>query len=238
LKLSETSTVPLHVQLRMIIEKEIQKGAFNEKIPSERLLMERFQVSRSTVREAVSLLCQEGVLEKKHGRGTYIKSCTPVEEWISNLNSLSKTIENMGMIPSAKLIQKQIQSNSTIPLNISTEEHYLIERLRFASQLPIAIERHYYPLGIGKLLSTYDLGQIVIYDVLEHELGLTLWETDEMITSRLPTAQEASLLDIPIQTSLLEMKRTLYDQNGREIEYLNSLYRPDLYVFRIKRNRK
>jgi len=238
-RLSETSSVPLHAQLRSLLESDIKEEKFTTKIPSERDLMEKYQVSRATVREAISLLVIDGLLEKRQGKGTFIKQMPPVQEWISSLSSLSKTIENMGMVPRARLLdQGEVSNNPDIQNILGTRSSYFIERLRFASLSPIAIERHYYSDKIGRLLSTYDLDTIVIYDVLENDLGFTLWETDETVTSRLATKKEAILLDIPANTCLLEMKRILFDDKGRIIEYLESVYRSDLYVFKLKRRRK
>lgn len=56
--------IPLHIQLKDLLKTEIVEGKYVEKIPSERELMERFTVSRSTVREAVKHLVHEGVLKK------------------------------------------------------------------------------------------------------------------------------------------------------------------------------
>lgn len=235
----ESSSIPLHAQLRTLLENDIKEGKFTNKIPSERELMSQYKVSRTTVRDAISLLVIDGLLEKKHGKGTFIKQVPPVQEWISSLNSLSKTIENMGMIPRAQLLnQGKLSNNPIIQNTLGKSSNYFIERLRYASDSPIAIERHYYSDMIGKLLSTYDLDSIVIYDVLENDLGFVLWETDETVTCRLATKKEADLLCIPQSSCLLEMKRVLFDETGRIIEYLESVYRPDLYVFKLKRNRK
>ena len=62
--INSNSPIPLHFQLRKIIEKKIQLGLFKEKIPSERELMEEYDVSRSTVREAISQLVIDGIVEK------------------------------------------------------------------------------------------------------------------------------------------------------------------------------
>ena len=64
------SHIPLHIQLKDLIKAEIVEGNYEEKIPSERELMERFSVSRSTVREAVNHLVRDGVLKKIHGKWT------------------------------------------------------------------------------------------------------------------------------------------------------------------------
>ena len=79
-------TVPYHLQIKDILEQEILKGKYKEKIPSEMELMERFDVSRSTVRQAVSHLVDEGLLKKKHGKGTFV-SFRPVMDWLGSFKT-------------------------------------------------------------------------------------------------------------------------------------------------------
>lgn len=67
------SHIPLHIQLKDLLKTEIFDGKHVEKIPSERELMERFTISRSTVREAVSHLVNEGVLKKYTGRARILQ---------------------------------------------------------------------------------------------------------------------------------------------------------------------
>ncbi|WP_223701233.1 GntR family transcriptional regulator [Sutcliffiella deserti] len=236
--INQTSPMPLHSQLRNLLEKEIMKGSFEKKIPSERDLMERYQLSRTTIREAISSLVHDGLLEKVHGKGTFIKKNPPVHEWMNTLNSFTKTIENTGLEPGSKLIAHGYTNS---PKNyfdlLQCPDGYFIERLRYASHYPIAMERHYYSTEIGKKLASYDLNSIVIYDVLEQDFGLQLWETYETISCRGANKKEAELLNVQEKTSLLEMERILYDQTGQSIECLKSVYRPDMFAFKIKRLR-
>src|SRR5699024_10797817 len=86
------STESLHTQLKQKLKKKIYKGVYQKKIPSERELMEEYNVSRTTVRFAVSSLVSEGVLTKSHGRGTFI-STTPVQDWLGTFQSFTETIK-------------------------------------------------------------------------------------------------------------------------------------------------
>ncbi|MCE7792848.1 GntR family transcriptional regulator [Salipaludibacillus sp. CUR1] len=238
MKLHPSNPLPLHVQLRNFIEKRIKIGDYQEKIPSERELMDQFEVSRATVREAVSNLVNDGILEKVHGKGTFIKQAPPVQDWINRINSFTETIRETGRIPGAKLLTNEVINAKEKPLTVFQEKRlYFIERLRYASNQPIAIEQHYYPPIIGQQLQVFDLNEAVIYDLLENELGIQFYETDELITCMSASPKEALLLEVAEGTSLLVMERVLYDQLGNRIEFLTSVYRPDLFTFRIRRHR-
>jgi len=238
-EISQESPIPLHLQVRQIVMQRINSGDFKNKIPSERELMDRFQISRTTVREAIASLVHDGILEKVHGRGTFVKQTQTIQEWMTTINSFTKTIQDTGLEPSAKLIGSGITS---IPIHFQNYLHcqsgYFIERIRFASNKPVAIERHYYHRKVGAQLVNYDLNTIVIYDVLEQDLGFKLWETEETITCKAANEKEAEHLNVPLHSGLLQMDRILYNQAGQPIECLISVYRPDMFAYKIRRTRK
>lgn len=237
MNINHKSPIPLHVQLKDILREEILIGKHKEKIPSERELMEQFSVSRSTVRKAVNSLVYEGVLEKKHGKGTFV-SLQPVEEWLGNLSTYNEIVQNMGMKPSIRLLYQGIESATENAVPLGLKEVYVIERLRFADDVPLAIEKQYYPLEVGRNLAQFDLNNVAIYDILESSMGINLSEAEQIITSKMPTKEEAQLLGIEETTSVLETERVIYDVDGNAIEYEKSVFRSDMYSFRINLSRR
>lgn len=231
------SLIPLHLQLAELLKNEILQGKFGEKIPPERELMKIYSVSRSTIRRAIAGLINQGILESKQGSGTYVYN-RPVEEWLGNLASYNKTIEELEMKPGTKLLsQKVLKASEELKELTQLNDLYCIERLRLADDIPIAIETQYYPLEIGRQLSKFDLNEAVLYEVIESSLDIKLWEADQIITSTLPNEKEARLLGISENVSVLVIERLTRDYSGKFIEYLRSIYRSDMYVFRIKLSR-
>lgn len=231
--------VPYHLQIKDILAKEILNGTYKERIPSERDLMDRFSVSRTTIREAISHLVSEGVLERIHGKGTFISQKPPVHEWLDSLNSLTETVKKMGMVPGSKLLHSgMVKTDRLISEILNVDQFFTIERLRTADATPIAIERHYYGSEIGKRLVEYDLASTTIYDLLEQELGIEIEEAEQFISSKVVSEEDAMDLDIPHDSNVLCVERLMTDANGDTIEYYTSIFRPDMYVFRMKTKRK
>lgn len=231
--------VPYHLQIKDILAKEIVNGTYKERIPSERDLMDRFSVSRTTIREAISHLVSEGVLERIHGKGTFISQKPPVHEWLDSLNSLTETVKKMGMVPGSKLLHSgMVKKDRFISEILNVEQYFTIERLRTADATPIAIERHYYRREIGKRLVEYDLASTTIYDLLEQDLGIEIEEAEQFISSKVVSEEDAMDLDIPPDSNVLCVERLMTDANGETIEYYTSIFRPDMYVFRMKTKRK
>lgn len=235
--LNYTNSIPLHIQLKKKIEEKIFNEEFTDKIPSERKLMEAYYVSRSTVRKSISQLVQEGILEIRRGKGTFV-AIKPINDWLGNLSSTNETIKNMGMEPGAKLVRSQIISTSDkIKAIVGLDKAYYFERVRYANKIAIGLERHYYPIDIGKELVKYDLNKEAFYEILE-ELGVKAFEAEQEIYSIGVTKEDAKLLNIPIGSSLLNARRKITDINGKFVEFENALYRADMYSFKIKLSRK
>lgn len=238
MKLDQDSYMPLHLQLKEKIEMKINEQEYIGQIPSERELMEIYNVSRSTVREAINLLVREGVLEKKHGKGTFV-SLKPIQNWLGHLSSTTETIENMGMEPGAKLLKKEkLTPPKYVQEMTGFKEAYFIRRLRYGNDIPIGIEQHYYPLAIGEQIIKYDLNKVTLYNLLEEELSIRFAKADQHITSvKIPEGFER-YLNIKESDHVLKAERIIKGIDNEIIELEEAFYRSDLYSFSISLSRK
>lgn len=238
MSLDYNNSIPLHIQLKEIIEKQVAKRVFTEQIPSERQFMEKYNISRSTVREAINFLVREGIVEKRHGKGTFV-SLKPIHDWLGNLSSTTETILMMGMKPGAKLITHYTTTPSAyIQEKTGFKEAYFIKRIRYADDIPIGVERHYYPVEIGKKLMKYDLDNATLYDLMENELGIQFAEADQTITNGNLLDEDKDYLMITSESQTLMAERIIKDQAGQIIEFEEAFYRSDMYSFKINLSRK
>lgn len=236
--LNKDSHTPLHIQLKEEIERKIIDGDLVDQIPSEREFMKTYNVSRSTVREAINALVREGVLVKKHGKGTFV-SLKPIQNWLGHLSSTTEMIRRLGKEPSSKVIDFYKVTPPAYVQNITGfEEAYYLKRLRLANDTPLGIEQHYYPLTIGEPLAEYDLNKVTLYDVIEQELGIQFAEANQRIMCGSLSEQDASYLKIDKNTSVLKAERMIKDESDTIIEYEEAYYRSDLYAFEINLSRK
>lgn len=237
--LDRANSVPLHLQIRNSIRNDILKGTYTEKIPAEHDLMGQYAVSRATVRRAIRTLIDEGVLESRQGLGTFVAT-RPIEEWLGNLGTFFDIIGEMGMEPRIQVLK---QGKTDAPQDAAKifgcPELYETVRLRLANETPIVLETQYYPLEIGEKLARFDLNNVSTYDVLETELGVSLWEAKQTIGAIIPAAAEKKLLGMTTEPSCaLLSKRLVVDHDGNPVEYEKSIYRADLYAFRLNLTRK
>ncbi len=238
MEINPKSQMPLHVQIKDCLNEEIRLGKLEGKIPSERELMDIFSVSRTTVREAVAALDREGVVEKRHGKGTFVCLRPVQEQWLGNISTFSETIARAGMKPGAKLLSKEIKSSPQFITDMfGGQEFYVIERLRSADDKIIAIERKCFEVGVGLKLANYNLNDTNIYKLLEANLGITPWTAEQTVTSNKPSKEDAALLGISKNSSVLVIERLTRDPEGVLIEFVNTIFRADKYSVNIQMSR-
>ena len=103
--LEKNSAIPIYLQLKNILKGSIMSGEYsqNEMIPSETLLAETYQITRTTVRRAIAELVQEGLLRKEHGKGTFV-SLKPVTYSMWNFSSFTDYVQKKGKTPVSKIL--------------------------------------------------------------------------------------------------------------------------------------
>lgn len=234
--------VSLYLQVKDVLIKNIQEKVWppNTLIPTEQELMEEFNVSRTTLRQAITLLVQDGLLEKKQGRGTIVKPQPLIGGSLGKLKGFAEEVTERGLTPNSKLLRadfkKDLYYETSMLEVVEGEEIFVIERIRFADEVPIAIERSCWPLYIGKLLNEHDLNSAKFYGILEDN-DIFLKRAKEKVSAINATIYEADLLGIRGGEALLEMKRLSFGFDDKPIEFTTTKYRSDKYYYDIELTR-
>lgn len=236
------SGVPLHLQVRNIIRQEALRGELADpdgKMPTEAELMERFEVSRVTIRNALQTLVEEGMLVRERGRGTFLKT-NQVENWVGRLMGFTETIKAAGFQPGAKILEKGLTSQlpNRVREGLHTNEAWQLKRLRYADDNPIAIEHAFFPVEIGLQLEREDLTSIAMYRFFEEKLGFSLKKAKQMISAVNADKNEANQLDVIENEALLYIERISYSSEHKPVEFLKAVYRPDYYQYMVQLSRE
>lgn len=231
----------LYLQVKNELYKRIQEGRWKSGaiIPTEQDLIAEFDVSRTTVRQAIDLLVQDNLLEKKQGRGTIVRPQNLVGH-LGRLKGFTEEARERGQTPKAKVLRSEFKTkffSEQEILNVPEEEPILlIERIRLADDVPIAIERSCWPQDIGELLENHNLNEAHYYEILEQH-NIYLKRAKETIRAINATLDEADYLGIRPGECLLEMTRISYGMDDRPIEYTKTKYRSDKYQYSIELKR-
>lgn len=238
-----SSRIPLYYQLENVLREKITSGVFQggEQLPTEVELIEQYKVSRITVRQALSTLAEEGLIERKQGRGTYVAERKSQKRKFSGTihltGSLDELIE-MGMDTTVKvlemnLVSADIHEAELLQIEIG-EPIYRLKRLRTHESKPYSLIVNYLPEEVGSKLTMAELSSGALLHTMEEKLGFYLEQAEQEIRAELADPYVAGLLDIRVGSALLSIERTVYTDKGRPVEYVHTLYRSDIYGYSVK----
>jgi GntR family transcriptional regulator len=233
-KLNYDSFMPLYYQLKEIFLEKIENEELKEgdMIPSENELQQIYDVSRATVRNAIQLLVNEGFMEKKKGKGTFVKR-RKIQEQLPVLKSFTE--EMVGIDASKKVISVKYTKPSTAiraRLNLSAGESvFSLKRLMIVDGKPLGILHSYIPAKF-KLSLDEDYSKS-LYRILEKK-GVRFKEADQTIEASMSNKEQARLMGHKSSFSTLVIRRLAYSINGEVVEYVKGVYHGDRYRYNCR----
>jgi len=152
----------------------------------------------------------------------------------------SETIRDAGYEAGAKVLQQGMTNRHDAGVKERLQERavWQLKRIRFADKTPIAIEHAFYPPDIGLELEKRDLISIIMYSVLEEELGHEIAEAKQTIGASLTDATSAKLLGVKTGDPLLSIERLTLGKDGRALELLRAVYLPEYFRLSISLMRR
>lgn len=236
-------SVPLYYQIATILRRKILTGEFPPGAPlhSEEALKNEFQVSRITIRQALSLLEQEGLIVRRRGKGTFVSEKAGQVESAKLTGSMEDLI-SMGIQTSARILDmNMIEAPDDIRehLKLSRSARVLrIEKIRFVEKEPFSHVINYLPSDIGEKIVRDSLTVKPLLMILEEDLGIPADDAIQIVEATIADAMVAPLLEIRVGDPLLKAERTVFDRARRPIEHVSVLYRADKYCYRVKLKRE
>ncbi|RLK63525.1 GntR family transcriptional regulator [Atopobacter sp. AH10] len=235
------SSSPLYVQLKSYITKLIENEfEVNQQIPSEFELMEKYRVSRTTVRKAIDELVKEGVIVKKQGIGTFVVE-KKIHQEISDFSSCSAQLKMMGYCPSylvkkAKICLPKPSIASKLGLN-NDEKIFDLERVTYVQDEPLCITESCIPYKYIQGIENNDFSNVSLYKVIKESYGISVlnsFRSIEIIMCDDNLGEELNILEnTPILKFKGEVEGLLRDKSVAKIEYFKTYYRTDRIKFYI-----
>ena len=234
-QLQAESFSPLYHQLMQRIRGDIERGVYptGSRIPPEHELEKLYQVSRVTVRRALSELTAEGLLERKQGKGTFV--ATPRGGLpLKNLHSFHDSCKLNKVRPSIDVIhvrETEAGTEAAEGLNISRGGRVLeILRICRADGVPVVLERNHFSMAYAWLQDQDLSGSL--YNLLR-EYGVEPKLALHDVSLRFADKEEAELLETEEGTPLICLHEVIYDQKGRPLHTNIQLIRGERFVFTI-----
>ena len=241
LDFSILSEAPLWKQLENALHERIrQRCTIGSLLPGELELVERFGLSRATVRKAYDSLINKGIIERRAALGTRVIG-TPLTEDLGRMKSFTEEMQLKGKTALTEIIDVKYHQPTAVlakQLELKKNERTLmIRRLRGHNQcFPLVYLTSELPESLG--ISLEEDFSHSLYQILENNYGIRISHGVESIRAGKATAEEAKMLNIPVDETVLIIERLTYQRSSSQpIEFVRGVYRYDQYVFSMTMRR-
>ena len=205
-------------RLADLLRNEISDLATHEPIPGERALAERFGTSRVTIRQALALLQDDGLIYTVHGAGSFVAPPRVVKQM--KLLSFTEEMKQKGLKSSTQLISAVLvedDDSATDEFVVISEPAFRIERLRYGNSEPLSYEITYINQSLAPGLLDYDLCKS-LYFILQSDYGQEVTSADEHLTPIVVDEYLSKIMLVPAGTAAIKIQRTGYNIRGEEVE--------------------
>ncbi len=212
------------------------------RFPSETELAKGLGVSRPTLREAMRVLAQEGVLTIRHGVGTFVASGPRhLSSPLDSMLSLSASIRAAGGEPRVRgLVIEEIAAPRDVAAALSLPPKsgvIRIKRIRLIDDRALGLAHEYVPLGPAVSLEVFDhFGGGSLYGFLTQTLGFALLRSEMAVTAVNATAHQSRLLALKLGAPLLLMREIHFGENGRRVLYSVNHHNSDVIDLTLVRS--
>jgi len=239
--------LPKYHQIYLVLREQLDEGRFADGVPGELALMEQFGVARVTVRRALEQLSAEGLISRNPGRRTRAvapaagSAARPADALArANLRGLLENLVTMGLRTSVKVLDV-----ATIPASGQVAEALQLPagdavqkavRVRSTREGPLSYITTYVPNDIARHFGRRELAKKPILVLLE-ESGVKVGRAHQTISARLADNLLAEHLEVSLGSALLAVRRLIYDEAERPVQWLHGFYRPDRYTYEMQLSR-
>ena len=229
------SSMPLYYQIVSDIKQQIKDGVLlpGDKLPAENTLSQTYQVSRVTVRKALDDLCALGLTERRPNRGHFVARIK--DDRKNGKRSLHDTLLSSGRVPTSRIL-----SMTTEPASPSQSRHFgipqgepviLIHRVRYADGVPFALEHIYLPGDLFEGINPWELENSSMIRIMEEEFHIEIAYSTQTLNPKVPTAQQAGLLELKSRKPLLAISSDIVNKDGRVVKHTETLFVADVVEY-------
>jgi GntR family transcriptional regulator len=240
LAVNRGSFTPLHHQIHDLVRQEVVTGrlAPGDRLPSEGALAEQWGVSLAPVRQALVHLAAEGYLDRRPGRGTFVRQLK-FEEKISILSSFTGSHAEHGDRLELEMLYKGLvpRRPEAAALGGRSRKLVLIQRLARLGTSPVALLSDYVDPARFPGLEERELEGGSLYRTFDTVYGIGLVRAESVIEAVHATDEEAAPLGVRPGAMVLRMDSVTYDRADEAVEFSKILYRVERFRFSFSSHR-
>ena len=227
---------PQYRQIELELRRRIATLQPGARLPSDAELCAEFGVSRMTARNAMQRLDDDGLIERRPGRGSFVAE-PPAHRHAHHLMTFTREMQRAGRIPSSRLLTRVIRPSTdeeADALDIPPRQPIVhLQRLRLADQAPVALESTVLVGTARGAVMDADLERGSLHEAL-HRAGIVPHRGRGTIGAATAGTSDARLLEMRAGDALIVERRVISDVAGRPVEATESRYRADRYALTVR----
>ncbi|MGH7921578.1 MAG: GntR family transcriptional regulator [Candidatus Dormibacteraceae bacterium] len=230
---------PAYRRVAASLREQIASGelAPGDRLPSETEMTMSLGVSRITIRHALAVLAAEGLVETRHGAGTFV-SHPPMPFQLYHLASFIEIVRSRGLEPTSRVLSFEV---STPPQEVQDwlggAPAYVLERLRLIDGEVSCHDVTWLPAGIGSRIPVDALERRSLYDVYESELGLQVVAASQRVSALGAPSGLARQLGVARGAPLLAVERVTHGTDESVLDWQRRSYIGDRFRLELELQR-
>jgi DNA-binding GntR family transcriptional regulator len=224
--IDKNNSTPIYIQLKGVLKNAIMTGEIGESemIPSESQLAKKYDITRTTVRRALSELVNESILRKEHGRGTFV-SLKPISYSMWNFSGFTEYASKRDKTPVSKVIKAE-------KVLLNGREFFILERARGVKEqdqvLYLTLDHSEIPLDIFPGIDKFDFATHSLYKTMRHEYGVHPDRVELSMNPVMADEKAQKVFTLTGNDPLLQSKGQVYCKDNRLIEIIRVIYGPNV----------
>lgn len=237
-QLDKNTPMPLYHQVKTLVLENIRTGTLQpgDSIPTELELMEIFDISRNTVRQAINDLVKDGYLYRLKSKGTFVAEPKITLNYMTTIQSFQEQVEKSGKSAHTQVLEFDTITDAAIASELKIDPDAKIIKLfrvRSVGDEPVVIVESYLPYDICSFVLEYDLAQESLYNLLDRSDKTKVKYVERVVEATVSDEEESRLLKIKKGYPLQSFLNYAYTKDERVVEYCISKYKGNRNKFLI-----
>lgn len=239
-------SLPLYSLVARRLREDVTTGGMRpgDRLPSERVLAERYEVSRVTMRSALNRLAEEGLISSAPARGWFLQENRSADHPALSNPGAGRTVQGFAdyALRHGLAVRTRVLAAGVRAATIAEAEElriapgaplFSMRRLRYLDELVVVVEYNRLPLALCPRLAETDFTEASLYATLRQaDPPQAPHVADYSVEARQPDPEERDLLEITDTTPVLVATQLAFNQEARPLELTVAIYRGDRYRFR------
>jgi len=228
-----SASAPRYRQVADALQRRIASGDLgsHDRLASERVIADRFGLSRMTARQAVELLVRRGVVYRRPGSGTFV-SPPRIEHTLQRLAGFSEQMRRQGVHPSGRVLEMRCtespDGDARQALGLGDgDASWMVRRMRYGDGEPLLLETFWVPRAVCPELEPDELAEQSLYAVMRSRYGIDPVSAETSLEPAALDADDARHLRARPGAPAILLVRTTRSADGRAVEFARDLYRGD-----------